>query len=294
MSYADLSGVPTQTPGVSELLASDWNTYVRDNFGSLKFGHLRVANDAERTSLGSVADEGTMVYQLDNQKLYVYNGGWVEVNDLDNAGGASDVVAASLVPTGVINPFAGSSAPSGWLLCFGQSLNATANPEYAALWGVIGTTYGGSGITSFNVPDLRGRAVAGVDNMGGSDAGRLSLANTLGTTGGSETHTLTTAELPSHSHSINHDHGAVTTSDAGAHSHTFSATRYASSAINHAASGSYNRLTWTYPTENTSAVGNHNHSVDLPNFTGTSGATGSGSAHNNMQPTMVLNYIIKV
>jgi hypothetical protein len=71
MSYANMDGVPSQTPGVSELLASDWNIYVRDNFDSIKFGHLVVADNNARPS--GVA-EGTMVYTLDSKKVWVYDG----------------------------------------------------------------------------------------------------------------------------------------------------------------------------------------------------------------------------
>lgn len=99
-----------------------------------------------------------------------------------------DNAAGSSMPAGSVTAFAGSSAPSGWLLCAGQAVSRTT---YAALFTVIGTTYGsGDGSTTFNLPDLRGRVVAGLDNMGGSDAGRLSWANTLGTTGGKEVATL--------------------------------------------------------------------------------------------------------
>jgi len=293
-----MDGVPTQTEGVSEILADDWNTYVRDNFDSIKFGHLVVANDGVKSALS--VDEGTMVYQEDNQKVFVYSGtGWVEVNDLGNTGASSDAAIAALsTPTGIINPFAGSSAPSGWLLCYGQSLNGTSNPAYAALYNVIGTTYGGSSISAFNVPDLRGRAVAGRDIDSGGFANRLTgsgiTGTQLGSAGGTATHILTSAQLAAHSHSINHDHGSTNTGGAGDHAHNFSATRYANSNINHAVGGNYVRLTWSYPSEGTSASGNHQHSVDLPNFTGNSGSTGSGTAHQNTQPTIVLNYIIKL
>ena len=79
---------------------------------------------------------------------------------------------------------AGASAPAGALLCYGQAVSRTT---YAILFAVIGTAFGsGDGVTTFNVPDLRGRVWAGLDNMGGTDAGRLNMANTLGTTGGDQ------------------------------------------------------------------------------------------------------------
>lgn len=91
-----MDNVPTQTAGTSELLASDWNTYVRDNFDSIKFGHVVVADATARTNLGNVA-EGVMVYQSDNNKVYVNSNGttanWVEVADLDNTGAVSDDAA---------------------------------------------------------------------------------------------------------------------------------------------------------------------------------------------------------
>ena len=70
------------------------------------------------------------------------------------------------MPTGSVIPFGGSSAPSGFLLCYGQAVSRTT---YATLFGVISTTYGtGDGSSTFNLPDLRGRVVAGQDVMAGS------------------------------------------------------------------------------------------------------------------------------
>lgn len=69
-------------------------------------------------------------------------------------------VAVGIVPTGSVLPFAGPSAPSGWLLCDGS---AVARAQYVELFALIGTTYGaGDGSTTFNVPDLRGRVAVGV------------------------------------------------------------------------------------------------------------------------------------
>jgi hypothetical protein len=91
-----MDGVPTQTAGTSEILASDWNTYVRDNFDSIKFGHVTVADNTAKSAL-SVA-EGTMVYQLDNQKVFVYSGSaWVEVADLDRTGALPETSPGHLI-----------------------------------------------------------------------------------------------------------------------------------------------------------------------------------------------------
>lgn len=80
MSYADLDGVPSQTAGVSSLLASDWNTYVRDNFDSIKFGHVVVADNTAKSAINAV--EGIMVYQSDVDTLFLYTGSaWVPAVD---------------------------------------------------------------------------------------------------------------------------------------------------------------------------------------------------------------------
>lgn len=76
MSYANMNNVPTQTDGVSGVLAADWNAYVRDNFDAIKYGHLRCTSSTRPTSV----DEGTMVYETDTNKLMRYDGSsWVEL-----------------------------------------------------------------------------------------------------------------------------------------------------------------------------------------------------------------------
>jgi microcystin-dependent protein len=80
--------------------------------------------------------------------------------------------------TGEVVPFAGSTAPAGALFCYGQTVSRTT---YAGLFAAISTTYGGGdGSTTFSLPDLRGRVVAGKSDMGGSDAGNLSGGGALG------------------------------------------------------------------------------------------------------------------
>ena len=165
----------------------------------------------------------------------------------------SAVAAVAATPTGMIAPYGGSAAPTGWLLCDGASYATAAQPALSA---VIGYTYGGSG-ANFNVPDLRGRVVAGLDNMGGSAATRLTSTtmtpdgNTRGATGGTQTHVLTTAEMPSHVHSMGGGFYNVGVG-AGGTPLLYSGTTAADTA-----------------------------------------ATGGGGAHLNVQPTIALNYIIK-
>ena len=172
-----------------------------------------------------------------------------------NAKIATDI-SNFLLPTGVILPYGGTSAPSAFLLCYGQAISRTT---YAALFTAIATTYGtGDGSSTFNLPDLRGRVVAGQDDMGGSSANRLTSpinGDTLGAAGGSQSHTLTVAQTPSHSHGVYYH--------AGYH--------LAGTGIQGAGGGD----------SITNVAG------------GTTNTSGSGQAHYNMQPTIILNYIIK-
>lgn len=168
--------------------------------------------------------------------------------------------AVTSIPSAAVMPYAGSSAPTGWLLCDGSAQSRTT---YAALFAVVGTTYGsGDGSTTFNLPDLRGRVVAGVDNMGGTAANRLTsggsgiTGTTLGAAGGSETFTVTTSQMPSHSHNL--------------------------TPAKMQSSGSF----WTTTNANSGIK-----PVDDQTLTSTN--TGGGGASNVTQPTMVLNYIIK-
>lgn len=175
-------------------------------------------------------------------------------------------LGAAGAPVGGIMDYAGSSAPAGWLLCFGQAVSRTT---YAALFAAISTTYGaGDGTTTFNVPDLRGRVSAGKDDMGGTSAARLNsqTSTTLGTAFGEQTHALTTAEMPTHTHPVN---------DPG-HSHGYTGPLAVGSGV----SSGGNLQSVATGTE--------------PNVTGvTIGNSGLSGAHNNIQPTMILNKIIR-
>lgn len=94
--------------------------------------------------------------------------------------------------TGSVTMYAGTGLPTGWLRCNGAAVSRTT---YAALFTAIGTTYGaGDGSTTFNLPDLNGRAPFG------AGAGTGLTARTLGAKGGEETHVLTIAEMPAHGH----------------------------------------------------------------------------------------------
>ncbi len=107
--------------------------------------------------------------------------------------GSVTATGMAMCPTGTILPFGGTSAPSGWLSCDGTAISRTT---YSGLFAVLGTTWGvGNGTTTFNLPNLPRHTLVGV---GGS--GTATLSNTVGSTGGEETHTMTTGELVAHTH----------------------------------------------------------------------------------------------
>lgn len=105
------------------------------------------------------------------------------------------------VPIGAILDYAGTTAPnSNFALAYGQCISRTT---YATLFTLVGITFGScDGATTFGLPDLRGRVVAGLDNMGGSAAGLITVAGgnfdgtNFGLRGGAQNHTLSTAEIP--------------------------------------------------------------------------------------------------
>ena len=199
---------------------------------------------------------------------------------------AAAVVLAS--PPGKLAAYAGPTAPTGWLLCYGQ---AVSRETYSALFAAIGTTWGaGDGSTTFNVPDFKGRTPFGKDDMGGSAAGRLTTAGsgvdgaTLGAVGGSQSHTLTTAELAAHTHTtasqvvVPRDGWGVSGGPFG----TPTSGRLVVGSGIEEFSESLESLRQPFGDLTVSLTGST-----------ASGSSGSGDAHNNMPPAAITNIIIK-
>ena len=170
-----------------------------------------------------------------------------------------------------------TAADNGWLMCFGQ---AVSRSTYARLFEHIGVTHGaGDGSTTFNVPDARGRVNVGMDSMGGTDAGVLTSANVLGTKVGAESHTLTVAELAVHHHNVDPP-------DTGG---TGSTTAFYSPA---------GAGTWQFSNDGVAPTVEISQGARTVNVTTNiapfdSADTGSGTAHNNMQPSIVVNRMIR-
>ena len=116
-----------------------------------------------------------------------------DTSDSETKKMAVDQLLKLIIPTGMISPFGGPSAPDGFLLCDGSPVSRT---EYADLFAVIGDAYGvGDGSSTFNLPDLQGRVPVGLDES-------QDEFDTLGKSAGAKTHTLTVDQMPSHNHII--------------------------------------------------------------------------------------------
>lgn len=200
------------------------------------------------------------------------------------AGAAEEIPISSFsVPPGVVMPYAAAgSAPSGYLFCNGAAVSRTI---YAALFGLFGTVYGaGDGSTTFNLPDLRGTVIAGMDTIGGVGPRNIlqsyMSSSTLGAIGGVQTQTA-----------LLNGAGAATTVSGG---------------ISGVANGTY-QSTQAYAGTNIFASGgggvatgyDHVHDVIVLNaavtgsFAGSGTLSGSTQGFATLQPTMVMNYIVK-
>jgi microcystin-dependent protein len=186
------------------------------------------------------------------------------------------------IPIGGLLPYIGASAPnSAFVLPFGQAISRTT---YATLFSLVSTTFGaGDGSTTFNVPDLRGRAIFGLDNMGGSAASRITAAGgnfdgtVIGGAGGGQNQTLTQAQLP-----------AVAPTFTGTPTGTLTSneTTFLRFAANVGASGGG------------AGVANPNgySAATIPSITpaGTISNLGSGNSHPILSPAMTLPYILRI
>lgn len=194
----------------------------------------------------------------------------------------------------IIKMFAGNFAPRGWMFCNGQILPIN---QYTALFSLLGTTYGGNGQTTFALPDLRGRFPLGT----GSGPGLT--PRTLGEMAGTETVTLNTNEIPSHSHVI-----PALTLSGQAKVRVSDAVADAFAAKNNALAQATQKFTPTspdgdrpkiYQTNATFAENNYLNasSLDTSGLTtnsANSALAGGNLPHNNMPPYLALNFIICV
>lgn len=174
--------------------------------------------------------------------------------------------------------YTGTTAPnSAFVFPFGQAISRTT---YASYFSLVGTTFGvGNGSTTFNVLDLRGTVPAGVDNMGGVSGGRFPSLN-LGSFQGAITHTLSASEIPGHTHS------GTTGIESATHTHAFQQGNAGNTGSPVAAMVPIG--TGAGAPASTTESANHTHS-----FT-TDAGTGGGAAHSIVQPTIGVNYILRI
>ena len=189
---------------------------------------------------------------------------------------------------GDIKASARTDVPEGWLVCDGTTRSRST---FSHLFAAIGTSHnvGGEASTEFRLPNLIGKVILGRNPVTGQ------TYNVMGQALGSPTVTLTSANLPPHAHSIDHDHPSFTSGGTtSTHTHGYFGT--SGGAIGYA-SGPNQALAITgSPLQGTGSGGElHTHTVDVPLHQGSSGnGPGASAGVSIMQPSVTLNYLIKI
>lgn len=163
-------------------------------------------------------------------------------------------------PAGSVQMFAGATAPPGYAVCDGSAISRADNPS---LFAAIGTTYGsGDGTTTFNLPNLKGRVPVGQDPA-------QSEFDTVGEAGGEKAHALSDGEMPAHAHSL--------TGGAG-----------------HAMAWGQGNIAFDPAPVAYLGTPSGNALGTVQNDWNSTRDAGGGQAHNNLQPYLVMNYVIKL
>jgi microcystin-dependent protein len=291
--YPDPNSTHTVVVDGSAIVVSLTNLQMEDANQAIQIANIVSVNNAQQTEINNIQMVGNMIAQTLNGTTITFNETLMDLMMMILTA-KSDIAAlqaqlanstTTVLPTGTMVPWAGADggpAPTGYLLCDGTEYSMGAYPE---LFTVIGTMYCGMGCTmgNFKVPDMRGNVPVGKKSTGGV----FNIA--VGTTFGTETHTLTSMQMPIHSHGLGLS---------GTHAHTIFWTGTAGEGDTNPCdspvtplpnpiggvecpsdTGGFSSYSWT-----TEAVGDHTHLI---------GNSGGSTAHNNVQPSLIVQYIIK-
>ena len=319
------TNTPTLAAGELGLNAADGKIWIGNAAGSANV-LVSSLTRSDHTGTLSVVNGGTGATTLTANNVILGNGTSAPTFVAPSTSGnlltsngttwqSSTPAVAATVATGIVEMYAGATAPTGYLLCDGA---AVSRSTYSALFAITSTTYGaGDGSTTFNVPNLSGRMVMGAGtgtglNASGTGApsGTAQTARTRGQWLGEETHALTTAELASHTHA-----NTVGSSAGGSNSvtgymnsnsaHTHDVRMKADSSVvngNFVLASSGTPTTYNFTStggthgggsgngdgKTVSTNTDHTHAIGINNV-----AAGGGGRHDTIPPVLVMNFIIK-
>jgi len=201
----------------------------------------------------------------------------------------SMLTEAERIPTGSVQAYVASTAPTGWLVCNGSAISRTT---YADLFAIIGTQFGsGDGSTTFHLPDLRGRFVRGWANGSGNDPDRASrTAQASGGATGDNIGSLQGHAFQTHLHNA----GTYGAASGGAHQHTALRGSGSGSSRFVSAESAFSTQANDLTTTNISSGGAHTHSVTGNSGSQNASGTNAQSSANETRPlNLYMNYIIK-
>jgi microcystin-dependent protein len=267
------SGLPSGTASAAYVSGSGTFRFqsATNTGATLDIGPLKTRNTTASSNAVTITPPNPLAadYTLTLPGALPSNTSFVQAS---NTGALSFLDANFILPAGIILMTGATSAPTGWLFCDGSVVSQTT---YANLYAAVGSSFntGGEGAGNFRLPNFQRKVPMGAG--GTVPAGAVVPANTVGSTGGTETVTLSVTEMPSH------DHGGSTGSTVPTYL-----------GANSVASGGSYTFVQTYTTtrlsnpapSSQSLINSHVHSIS---------SQGGGGAHSNTQPSLVVNYIIK-